>query len=216
MLESPPLNPQTFIACARTLLGLSRPAGASSNSFFDEMRSAASVPADESSDLALVHHIGWHSQRCQAGPWSGWPFSRTATHDELAERARALGLIVQQPAAGDVVLRWSVSHRRYNQAAIVERQGWRSTDAHGQRVYHCAAIGVVEGSPIAFVSDHASSAGGEWVERREVAICPDRGDVLIRWALHDTRQATIDARDITPAPATPPSWDFEELFGRAA
>ncbi len=114
------------------------------------------------------------------------------------------------------MLRWSVSHRRYDQAAIVDRQGWRSVDARGHQVYHCPTIGVVEGSPIALISDRSSSPGGEWVQRRNVRICADGGDVVIRWALHDTRQATIDARDSTPAPGVPPAWEFEELLGRAA
>lgn len=207
-----PLNPQAFISGARNLVGLGRQAGTADGTLVDDMRRESELAADESWDLAFVHHVGWHSHRLGSGGVSTWPFPRMARHEELVSVARSHGLAVRRPDEGDIVLYWSDVHKRHVRAGIVVGLSVESIDKAGRSTFHCVTIEVVP--VVAMVADEAQPPCAGWVREREVPICPARGDLLVRWTRSDARQGKIDGRFKTAQPRAP--WEYDEQLGRVA
>ncbi len=206
------------------MVGLGRPAGrsgtilgVSDGAFIDDMRRAAGLVPTDPWDLAFLHHVGWHSQRWPMAPRSRWPFPRSANHEQLAEMAQSLGLTVERPDEGDIVLSWSDTLKRYVRASVVVVLEVESRDPAGRTVFYCPTIGVSKPHRVgaARVSDTTPTAGG-WVREAETAICPRKGDLVVRWTLHDGRQAAIDSRQYRPRPRGAAPWAFDEQLAQCA
>jgi hypothetical protein len=213
-----PLNPQTIIAGAHVLVGLGRQAGTSGGALVDDMRRESRLAPGDAWDLAFVHHVGWHSQRLRAGPRSAWPFPRSAGHEEVATVARSHGLTVERPAEGDIVLYWSDTAGRHTRAAIVVGLSVEALDDAGRTTYRCVTVGVASPKRAGRAPRHGATPAShtEWVRELETPICPQKGDLLVRWTLSDGRQATLDNRRRNPAPRPSAPWAFDEQLAQCA
>jgi len=209
-----PLNPQSFIAGAHVLVGLGRQAGTAGGALVDDMRRESHLAPGDALDLAFVHHVGWHSQRLRSGPRSAWPFPRAAGHEELARVARSHGLTVERPGEGDIVLFWSDSLGRHVRAGIVVSLSVESLDDAGRTTYLCVTVGITGHERASHAATPALPT--EWVRELETPICPERGDLLVRWTLSDGRQATLDSRRRAPSPRVPAPWAFDEQLAQSA
>jgi hypothetical protein len=197
-----------FIAGAHVLVGLGRHAGTAGGALVDDMRREAALAPNDAWDLAFVHHVGWHPQRPGIGPYSAWPFDRSMGHEALAQMARSHGLTAEKPAEGDIVLHWCETVRRHERAGIVVATSLESCDDAGRPTYHCVTVAVdTPPSPVAV---------GGWVREVEISICPQRGDLLVRWTLSEARQAAVDSRRRKPSPRAAAAWAFDEQLGRCA
>jgi hypothetical protein len=131
----------------------------------------------------------------------------------LARAAVSHGLSVAWPTAGDIVLYWSQARRQYDRSAIVERLHDVDIDDADQTTFRCDTIEVV---PSMASLDPAPPPGEvtESVRATTTLVCPERGDLVIRWTLADRRQVMFDSREPGSRPDAPWSWD--ELLGRCA
>ncbi len=210
--------PQQFIACAHGLIGLGRRAsvvaGSTGDPIVDDLRRAANIAPSDPWDLAFVHHVGWTSQRWRAGPRSSWPFPRSASHEKLAQVAQSQGLTVERPDDGDIVLHWSDTLKRHVRAGIVVGLSAETVDEGGRAKFHCVTVGVTAPQRTPAMDTPAAPDG--WVRELETSICPQKGDLLVRWTLLDGRQATLDSRAGGSNRRPPAPWAFDEQLARCA
>jgi len=170
------------------------------------MRGAAGIGPTDAWDLAFVHHVGFHSQRQHEGPRSAWPFDRSLGHAALASAARADGLLVKRPGEGDIVLYGSGGPRRPARAGIVVALNVESLDDADRSTFHCVTI----------ECDAAGPDAGVCVREAERPIALHQGDLLIRWALSDGRQARLDTRRLAHLRSARAGWEYDEQLARCA
>ncbi|HTR76905.1 MAG TPA: hypothetical protein VMH39_02305 [Gemmatimonadaceae bacterium] len=178
------LIPQAFVGSAQSLLGFGEESPSKRGRFVDSILRQAGRPMHEQWDLAFIHHVGWWSQRAPSGTYSVWPFPRHATHRDLAAIAAERHLIRTSPEPGDIVLYWSDDLRQYVRSAIIVMAALESLDPTATPRYVCRTI---EGN-----LTERGDYGGMYVREMDRTLAPSQGDLFIRWAMLDSRNALGD------------------------
>jgi hypothetical protein len=175
-----PLTPVMLVAAAHGFIGRGH-----EDASADEQIGGLSLHAlwsrpECSCSAAFVHHVGYWSHFDSAAGKSSWPLPAPGDCDQLADFARARGILMQQPQLGDVFLLHSKCIGGFAHAGVIVDVRDVSCTARGDRLYLCTTV---EASP----SDGAS-AGIVSAVRRSRRFSTADGDRFIRWPELDWRQ----------------------------
>jgi hypothetical protein len=124
---------------------------------------AASASAgfpDDATGMRFVNHCGHHAHLTLATGKSSWPLPKVASCDALAAYAWAKGILEEDPAEGDIFLKYSPFQGRFVRAGIVVSVDYEYT-WDGRSVYLCTVV------------DAGVSRG--------CALSPITGDRVVRW-----------------------------------
>ena len=130
-------------------------------------------PPGEPWCAALVHHVGYWSHYDNASQQSTWPLPATASCFELGEFARERGILLEEPAVGDVFLLRSRELKRFaHTGVVVGLLPWSGSGESGS--YMCTTV---EGN-----TNADGSRNGNTTLRKTRRFSIANGDRFVRWA----------------------------------
>jgi len=168
-----PLTPSLLVATANAFVGLGEEGRDNRGQMVELFLREVRQPAGEPWCAALVHHVGYWSHYDNASHGSTWPLPATASCFELGEFAREKGILVEQPAVGDVFLLRSSELKRFAHTGVVVGlvQSFGSGD---NTSYTCTTV---EGN-----TNADGSRNGNMTLRKTRRFSIANGDRFVRWA----------------------------------
>lgn len=165
--------PIRLIAAASAFVGVRERGTSNSGEMVDLFLAGTRLAPGQPWCAAFVSHVGYWSHADPSGAKSSWPLPRTASCWMLGDAARRMGMLAQEPQAGDVFLVYSAERRRFAHTGIVVEVCGRDEAATTPEWYECVTI---EGN-----TNEAGSREGTSVLRRKRKLRPVAGDRFVRW-----------------------------------
>jgi hypothetical protein len=168
------LSPISLIAAAASLVGVREEGGNNRGLMIERFLRGVKQPPGQPWCAAFVHHVGYWSHFDYASETSTWPLPSTASCYMLGAYAKQRGVLLEEPADGDVFLLWNARLARFAHTGIVARVREKGETPGGDAWFDCDTV---EGN-----TDVGGSREGDGVMRRVRRFHPKVGDRFIRWA----------------------------------
>jgi hypothetical protein len=168
-----PLTPAFLVAAANAFVGLGEDGDDNRGQMVELFLREVRQPPGQPWCAAFVHHVGYWSHYDHASLHSTWPLPATASCFELGEFARERGILLEQPAVGDVFLLRSKELRRFAHTGIVVEL----VQTYGTGNIASYVCTTVEGN-----TNADGSRNGNTTLRKTRRFSIANGDRFIRWA----------------------------------
>jgi hypothetical protein len=102
-----PLTPMLLVAAANSLVGVREQGADNHGPMVDVFLKEVNQEPGQPWCAAFVYHVGYWSHYDVVRDMSSWPLRQTASCQELADHARRAKGLRDEPAVGDVFLKYS-------------------------------------------------------------------------------------------------------------